>query len=448
MRRARGQAGFTLVEVMVAIFILAIGLLAALRILDASTRSAYNAQRNQAAVTEAQRQLEALRRFDYAELALTAAPATSTDPDDVRSRVSGASFDLDREPGAGAEDFAELVVNGVSGVSGGTVDPGPETFVSGSVRGKVYRFVVWQDDPRCSALICPGSKDLKRAVVAIELDDVAVVQSSVSYIELQSDFINPFEGVLGETPPVPTGEGNTAQQFWLHDTTCNHSSRQTIGGSHYTQNTSGGCPAGEQQPLVDVPPIPGAPDLMSLEPPPDPAPNDPADPPIYDYSQDVATAGAPEQGLQMLRPPLLGCEIDELDDRTMVHRWVTPEMPHDYVMEGKVSLDFWTRRISTSSGGGGICAYLFVYEEESGGVVSLTPIASPRQFNAASWPSSEWGNLSFTIQHGELTLSEGKRLMLAITVDRSYVADGLMFLYDHPDHSSRLEVETSTPIQP
>jgi hypothetical protein len=36
-----------------------------------------------------------------------------------------------------------------------------------TVRGCLYDFVRWVDDPRCSATDCPGTQDYKRVTVAV-----------------------------------------------------------------------------------------------------------------------------------------------------------------------------------------------------------------------------------------------------------------------------------------
>ena len=49
---------------------------------------------------------------------------------------------------------------------------------------------------------------------------------------------------------------------------------------------------------------------------------------------------------------------------------------------------------------------------------------------------------------GELTrIAQGDRLGVALSVDASTQGDGIGFLYDHPDYRSRIEVDTTTPLE-
>ena len=58
----------------------------------------------------------------------------------------------------------------------GKVIPGPTPFESGDVSGKIYRFVVWRNDPTCpeNRVGLSRSQDLKQVIVAAAVDDAAV----------------------------------------------------------------------------------------------------------------------------------------------------------------------------------------------------------------------------------------------------------------------------------
>ena len=55
-------------------------------------------------------------------------------------------------------------------IKGGTVNPGPTPFQVGKLKGNVYRYVVWDT---CPASLCQDGRHLKRAVVAVRLDQTA-----------------------------------------------------------------------------------------------------------------------------------------------------------------------------------------------------------------------------------------------------------------------------------
>lgn len=80
MRRApSSEAGFTLVEVMVAALILVIGLLGVFVALDAASHLDTTSRRQQVAVNQAEQAMEQMKALPYASLALSSAPAHQND---------------------------------------------------------------------------------------------------------------------------------------------------------------------------------------------------------------------------------------------------------------------------------------------------------------------------------------------------------------------------------
>ena len=195
------------------------------------------------AINRAQRELEQIRQLAYKDVALTTTPAASSDPKDPRYRVSGSDFALGWD-GTTPSDYAEMVVKNIGGVTDGSVNPGPTSFTSGDISGKVYRYVVWRDDPSCQMVpnstidACPGPHDYKRVVVIVKLDD-APISSTRAYTEVQSNFSDPDATTQTSNDPGAGGPSLTAQQFFLSDTTCNNSARQDITADHAEHQTWG-----------------------------------------------------------------------------------------------------------------------------------------------------------------------------------------------------------------
>jgi hypothetical protein len=53
-----------------------------------------------------------------------------------------------------------------------------------------------------------------------------------------------------------------------------------------------------------------------------------------------------------------------------------------------------------------------------------------------------------TLNAAPYTIPVGDRLGVALSVERSNTeADAIPIMYDHPDYRTRIEVETSTPIE-
>jgi prepilin-type N-terminal cleavage/methylation domain-containing protein len=185
-RPSTREAGFTIVEVLVAVFILVIGALATFGLLTDAIRNTQRAKATQVALDRAQQEIETLRSLPYQQLALTKTPAAETNRLSPNYRVLGGTFALVREP---PSSYATMVVSAVEG----KVSPGPEPFSSGDVSGKIYRYVVWRDDEKCGSA-CPGVQDFKQAVVAVKLDKRGNESGERGYVEVQSDFVDPNRG--------------------------------------------------------------------------------------------------------------------------------------------------------------------------------------------------------------------------------------------------------------
>jgi prepilin-type N-terminal cleavage/methylation domain-containing protein len=455
------EAGFTITEVLVAILILSIGAMTTFSLLSAATRNAHRAEASQVALEYAEQELELLRSMENEELALTAAPPHSSNEVSPNYRVSNGAFALVRQP---PDSYENLVVNGGSlydggEIEGGAVSPGPTSFTSGDVSGKVYRYIVWRNDEECSEENCPGKQDYKQIVVIVKLDTRPSEAGERGYFEVQSNFVNPTEN--SESDPIAGSDGKvvTAQQFFLTDTPCasaGTTGRQEIAGNHLLHNTLGICGSGVQTGTTK-----GAPDAMILGSPPDPDAEDPTNPTEYDYSNDFYLDTTPDTGtgVQIRKDDTNGCHYTPTgttNPESQVHRWVTDPMAEAFVMTGKATLQFFTESLNNSSGTGQACVYLFKRHEEgsvatdslltnvSGGVGYWT--YSPEK--SGPWPQ-EWAKVRLTMSFNgaPYTIPAGDRLGVALSVERANTqADALSFMYDHPNHPTRLEVDTSTPL--
>ncbi len=395
----RREQGFAVVEVLVAILILATGAIAVLGVFDASTRNTFRAEQTQVGINRAQRELEQIRQLPYKDVALTTTPAASSDPKDPRYRVSGSDFALGWD-GTTRSDYAEMVVKNIGGLTDGSVNPGPTSFTSGDVSGKVYRYVVWRDDPSCQKVpnstidACPGPHDYKRVVVVVKLDD-APISFTRAYTEAQSNFSDPDATTQTSNDPGAGGPTLTAQQFFLSDTTCNNSTRHDVTGDHAEHQTWGTC--GD--------PNPQKPDGLYTEAPSDPDPNDPAIPLLYDYANDVEPSLNPGQdkGLQLLRQDVNGCSFTGgSSPQYKIHRWVSQPLAQNFQMSGQATLEFYTRTINDVNAQGTICVFVFIRKETTAECNPLPPpcdtqlidLANPPNayfvYSENPWPAGAW----------------------------------------------------------
>jgi Tfp pilus assembly protein PilV len=196
-QRAREEDGFTIIEVLVAAFILVLGSLAVFLTFAAAIHNVQRGRETQIASSIAQREVEKIRSLPYERVAMTALPTTSAETANPAKRVSGSEFALNR---AGTElapiavattglcSTAKPCVNSSPSSScvGGT---SPGTFTNGTAKGSVYCYVATLKDSACE--VATGKTcTFKRIVVAVWLEKAGNQSSRPAYYELQSN-INP-----------------------------------------------------------------------------------------------------------------------------------------------------------------------------------------------------------------------------------------------------------------
>jgi type II secretory pathway pseudopilin PulG len=463
MRRMTAREdGITIIEVLVAALVLVMGAFATFGVLRAATINTQRAKASQVALDRAQQEMEKLRSLSSKELALTATPSSTTDTLNPDHRVSNAEFAVIREP---VSEYHRLVVNGGElygggAVEGGVVNPGPTAFTSGDVTGKVYRYVVWRNDTSCPSGTCPGGQDYKQIVVAVKLDTPGDQSGERGYVEVQSDFVDPKDSALND--PIPGANGVvTAQQFFLSDTACasaGTTARQEIGGDHALHNTLGTCASGPQTGAT-----PGAPDALLIGAPPDPAPEDENNPPVYDYSNDYPSPPSAEtaKGIQLRRDDTSGCHYvptGKTAPQWQAHRWVTDPMTAEFTLAGKVTLDFFTRALSDAKYTGTLCAYLFDRHEAGSPPTATDTMLKEVGTSIAYWKYTpggsgiwwwgKWEEVRKTMEFsGPVKIPAGDRLGVALTVAGETAGEAIGVLYDHPKYRTRIEVDTPTPIE-
>ncbi|MGN6253906.1 MAG: type IV pilus modification PilV family protein [Solirubrobacterales bacterium] len=466
MRRTVGKEdGFTIIEVLIAALILVAGAIATFGVLASASVNNQRAKATQIALDRAEQEMEVLRSLSDEELALTAAPSHSSEEGNPSYRVSNGKYAIKRSP---VSEYKEMVVNGGvrypdETLEHGVVSPGPTSFTNGDVSGKVYRYIVWRNDASCSSETCPGEQDYKQIIVAVKLNAKGNGGNPGGYVEVQSNFVDPEHSAADN--PIPGAEGVvTAQQFFLSDTPCSSTgstSRQEITGDHALHNTLGTCANGLQTGSTK-----GAPDALLTGPPPDPTPGDESTPLTYDYSSDYEQSPAPTpetaKGIQLRREEAAGCTYKEGKSAPAweEHRWVTDPMPKEFKMTtgegtGQVTIDFFTRALSDSLYTGKLCIYLFkrsasesdtLLANKEGGASYWTWLPSTTN---NYWPHGGWEEVTLTLTfNGPVKIEKNERLGLALSLERaSTQGDAVSILYDHPRYRSRIEVDTTTPLE-
>ncbi len=455
------EAGLTIIEVVVAALVLTLGSAAAFGVLGAATKNAQRAKSTQVALDLAQEELERLHTLPYDCSAVTAgesclavkesptASAAALNPD---SRISGEEFALTRSP---AGEYRPLVVdeNGVSPESSFETGEGER----GGIRGTIYRYVVWRNDPTCPEAECPGEEDFKQVVVAVKPNTPVSQPGESGYVEVQTQVTDPASVEPGAGGGSSGGSGDeiTAQQFFLSDTPCAASgttARVEITEDHALHNTRGICANG----LQTGPEEAGAPDALLLTDPPDPEPENPSNPSVYEYSKDFYL----EPGLQIRRDDTSGCHYEPTgttNPESQIHRWVSDPMPFKFELTGRATLEFYTRTLNDSPYPAALCVYLFDRSEGESGVTDTQfakkdDLTTYWEYGQGSsyWPRNGWVKVRLTMELDDAPefIFKDDRLGVALSVDRAYTQnDAISIMYDHPNYPTRVEVESSTPLE-
>ena len=196
-RRQNGEEGFTLIEVMVAAFILVLGSLAIFMAFAMAVKNVQRGRETQIALSVAQREMEKIRSLPYERVLMTASPKSSAETMSPANRLSGNEFALNKAgtekaplavATAGICSTAKPCVNSepASSCVGGT---SPGSFSNGSATGSVYCYVTTLKDEACEKAT-GKTCTYRRVVVAVWLAKTGNRADRSPYYELQSNFFS------------------------------------------------------------------------------------------------------------------------------------------------------------------------------------------------------------------------------------------------------------------
>lgn len=174
-----GEQGFSLIEVMVAVLVVAVALIGTMQAFISSDHGNLATQETQAVSTAAEQALEQLRAMSYNSLALSSFPIqtgsgnptgdTSGDPEDPDYWINGTNLVIPNNFAQVTSGVLTTVASvGEALIGGGTINPGPVTVSSDGFNVTIYRYVTWVVDSCLlgSINLCPGTEDAKRITVA------------------------------------------------------------------------------------------------------------------------------------------------------------------------------------------------------------------------------------------------------------------------------------------
>lgn len=167
------EEGFTLFELLMAITVLAIGLVALVSSFDHSRDLVSVAEKTEVASHRAERELERILSMPYASVAHPSTPANDPDSATPAFYVSGDNYQYD-QGSTGPQSETLAVVQGT-----GSISPSPSTWTDSETRltGRIQSFVTWTgfyctvaDRARCAkrvtvAVTVGGPRPLGRPVL-------------------------------------------------------------------------------------------------------------------------------------------------------------------------------------------------------------------------------------------------------------------------------------------
>jgi prepilin-type N-terminal cleavage/methylation domain-containing protein len=166
------EDGFTLFELLMAITVLAVGLIALVTSFDHSRDLVSVAEKTEVASHRAERELERILSLPYASVAHSSIPGSSENSADPAFYVSGTNYQYDQgSTGPQSETLAE--------VGGGSISASPTTWTDSEARltGQIQSFITWTgayctpvDRTRCAkrvtvAVTVGGARPLRRPVL-------------------------------------------------------------------------------------------------------------------------------------------------------------------------------------------------------------------------------------------------------------------------------------------
>ncbi len=483
---AAGQAGFSLIELLIAITVLAIGILSMLMAFDVSRKLSLVSERSAAMAHVAQKEIERIEGVSYSQIGLTSTPGTSTNPANPDYYVAAgppATFAWDRI----LLSSETLAID----ATGGTIAP-TGSWSQGLLSGQIYDFVTWTSDPRC-APGCPATQNYKRITVAVTMpgglhptpvfvssvvaDPQAAPAGGISNGSSGNPLNDPnttCQNTVGTrvscTSPIDSGNPNT---FYLHDWPASSSGAPQLPlashATHPTVGVAGGllCTAVPALAalLANITGCP-VPDLMDANPP--AAPNGTLAP-LYQYSTDQATAGYP--GGRLLQPTCgngTGCGTKSTSDcnsgawagnlvRVQSQFWVSSPVTATTTLTGDAGLSMFTQTANSAQAAVSFCVEIYdVPPSGSAGSVADLLAWPPVDLGGAgyvaaidpqtggNWPTgaSQVSYIfNFRGSSGAVSIAAGHRLGVRVWM-KANLNLPIALLYDNPLEPSEIQLNS------
>lgn len=186
-RRLANEDGFTLFELLIAMAVTAVGLMALVSSFDHSRELVSVAEKTEVASHQAERAMEQVLATPYAQVAHVTAPVHSDDTTNPAFYVTGSSYQWDQGATGPQSDNLEVAANGLITNVANWQDS------TSRLTGKTYTFVTRTGDlcptytPAGGTTACTGDQRGRRVTVAVTVDGPRPLNKPVLISSLMID---------------------------------------------------------------------------------------------------------------------------------------------------------------------------------------------------------------------------------------------------------------------
>jgi prepilin-type N-terminal cleavage/methylation domain-containing protein len=443
------QDGFTLIELMVALLVLTVGIFAVATTFDFSRASTNQSELRTTAVDRIQREVEAVRSLPYEQAAHPTGGilATSADPKDPTSRISGSNFGWDPAHPAASEP---LVTS-----ANGTV-PMKQVIAKGEddrFGYTIWRFVTRTAEPACSAgLTCEaGGNQYRRITVVVRAEGLG---GALDPVWSSTTVIDPARAANNDGQPqtlCQNEEGTALElcsaaadgdplELYLTDTPANSgNSRQQIPADpaqrklHKTVKVPASCTAGSSSGC----PVP---DLMVADPLPILDAEDPV-PPLVSFATDVTPTV--DAGRPLVQDAVAcGGTPSKTDDLKGAY-WVSPPLAEPTKLTGHGAMRLYGHSWTGAEHNVDLCGVVYDVPATIANPVAQPPREIGDFYSDYDWPATPQPinvDVHLGVPHG-WTVAAGRRIGVRLWVSGSS-GDDVVLIYGQDNHESGLTLLT------
>jgi prepilin-type N-terminal cleavage/methylation domain-containing protein len=183
VRGLAGEDGFTLFELLMAMAVTAVGLMALVSGFDHSRDLVDDAEKTEVAAHQAERQMERVLSLPYAQIAHRTLPVHSDDTTDPAHYVHAGTYRWDQGPTG--PQTGTLVVDATNGST--LIDAQDWVDSESRLEGEIHTFVTQTGD-LCTTSVCPtGTQTGRRVTVAVTVEGTRPLRKPVLISSIKID---------------------------------------------------------------------------------------------------------------------------------------------------------------------------------------------------------------------------------------------------------------------